>query len=411
MVASFEALPDSDLARVAERFLRLHPPPPATRNEIQDALWALTPGPEIPKRFRRDVARAMAAVELYLDAHRFHNLLERLFVLDDDPFGALLGHPDRSLRAQIERHVYRNPEDWSTEDLFDKLGAFDVSDRRFASFLEGLASSDVRPDEASQRQFVDLVNVPLRACGVELRETDTDGGYPVFTVVPIDAGRAGRPKNLIFASPTKPDLRFRDAVNNDIEIVTNADQVLVYDRPVGKDGLRWRDLQTWWSESKGIADDQEAKTTLYRRLRDSLPRNSPPQTLLFDAFYRGYGAAVPGLPALIPEVWLHWDPKTVKERGPQALLRFRMDFLLLLPGGVRVVVEVDGKHHYARDDGRADPVKYAAMAAADRELKLAGYHVFHFGADELHDEAAAQSLVKAFFDALFKRHGVLVSSR
>jgi hypothetical protein len=38
----------------------------------------------------------------------------------------------------------------------------------------------------------------------------------------------------------KPDLRFRDAVNNDIEIVTGADQVLVYDRPInagGSDGV------------------------------------------------------------------------------------------------------------------------------------------------------------------------------
>lgn len=50
---------------------------------------------------------------------------------------------------------------------------------------------------------------------------------------------------------------------------------------------------------------------------------------------------------LLPEVWLHWDPRTVKERGPNALLRFRMDFLLLLPHGTRVVIEVDGKHHYA----------------------------------------------------------------
>ncbi|MFB7225150.1 hypothetical protein [Streptomyces sp. NPDC056227] len=29
-------------------------------------------------------------------------------------------------------------------------------------------------------------------------------------------------------------------------------------------------------------------------------------------------------PALLPEVWLHWDPKTVEERGPEALLRSRM---------------------------------------------------------------------------------------
>ncbi len=220
----------------------------------------------------------------------------------------------------------------------------------------------------------------------------------------------GRPKNLIFASSVKPDLRFRDAVNNDVEIVTNADKVLVYDRPIGAEGLRWRDLQLWWSETKGIANAKEAKTTLYRRLRESLSENSPPQLLLFEAFYSGFGSAIPDLPALLPEVWLHWDPKTVRERGPDALRRFRMDFLLLLPYGTRVVIEVDGKHHYATADGRAECGRYAKMVAADRELKLSGYHVFRFGSAELAGDAA-RDMVKIFFKALFKRFGIPAGER
>jgi very-short-patch-repair endonuclease len=228
----------------------------------------------------------------------------------------------------------------------------------------------------------------------------------VFAVVSTHAP-LGRPKNLIFASSIKPDLRFRDAVNNDIEIVTNADKLLVYDRAIGPDGLRWHHLQAWWSETHHIANDDIAKKALYGRLRESLPANSPPQRLLYDAFHRGFGGAVPELPALLPEVWLHWDPKTVKERGPDALLRFRMDFLLLLPNGVRIVVEVDGKQHYATDDGAADITRYAAMVSADRELKLAGYEVFRFGAYEL-QTTSAQGMVKTFFKALFKRYGVPV---
>jgi len=408
--ASFDALPDADLPRVAERFLELHPPSPNIRNEIQDILWAKTASPEIPKRFRREVARALAVEDLYLDTQRFGDLLDRLWVLDDDDPFAVFGGADHSLRAGIQQHVYRNPEDWSAEDLFDKLGAFDASDRRFAFFLEGLASSDVRPDEAAQRRFVQTVNAPLSGCGVEMRESGTEGGYPVFAIVSTHQAVKGRPKNLIFASPAKPDLRFRDAVNNDVEIVTNADKVLVYDRPINSDGLRWRDLQSWWSEIKGIPNDDNAKKTLYRRLYDSLPKNSPPQSQVFKAFYRGFSSAVPDLPALLPEVWLHWDAKTVRERGPHALLRFRMDFLLLLPQGVRVVLEVDGKHHYARDDGMADSTRYATMMAADRELKLAGYHVFHFGAAELQGNAG-DTIVKEFFAALFKRYGVAVRSK
>lgn len=404
MEVSFDALSDKDLPHVAERLLLLHPPDPITRNQIQDVLWSDAGTPEIPKRFRREVAQALDVVEdLFLDAQKFHDLLDKLWVLNDDPFSFFSG-VDRSLGAQIEQHVYRNPGDWNTEYLFDRLGAFDAPDARVALFLEGLASADVRPDEEAQRRFVDTINGPLRKCGVEMRESGSEGGYPVFTLVSLQATPKGNPKNLIFASSIKPDLRFRDAVNNDIEIVTNADKVLVYDRPINFDGLRWRDMQVWWSETQGIPDEDQAKVTLYRRLKESLPKNSPPQTLLFEAFYKGFGPAVPDLPALIPEVWLHWDPKTVKERGPGALLRFRMDFLLLLPHGVRVVIEVDGKQHYA-DGDRADSSRYAAMAAADRELKLAGYNVFRFGAEELLRHNARELVIK-FFQALFKQYGM-----
>jgi very-short-patch-repair endonuclease len=404
ITASFEALSATDLPDVAKRFLQFRPPLAVKRNEIQDALWA-DAAVDIPKKFRRDLARALASEELYIDAQQFDNLLDSLWILDDDLLGVFLGSPNRSLRGAILQHVHKNPDDWSVEELFDRLGAFDASNRRFALFIEGLASANVRPDESAQRRFVQVVNDSLKKCAVELRESGIEGGYPVFTIVSTREGALGRPKNLIFASPIKPDLRFRDAVNNDIEIVTNADKVLVYDRPIGVEGLLWRDLQLWWSETRAIPNDDEAKKTLYKRLRESLPEDSPPQENLFDAFYRGFGSAVPDLPALLPEVWLHWDPKTVRERGPDALKRFRMDFLLLLPSGVRVVIEVDGKQHYATEDGRADSKRYAAMVAADRDLKLAGYQVFRFGSAELTKETA-RGIVKTFFEELFKRFGV-----
>jgi len=406
MAASFNALADSELPAVAQRFLLRHPPNAVARNLIQDILWSDSACPAIPMRFRREVARVIEYEDLYVDARRFDELLDRLWILDTDPW-AIFREKSIGLRAEIERHVHRNREDWSAELLFDKLGAYEASDRRFALFLEGLASANVRPDEAVQRHFVACVNMPLQQCGVELRETGAEGGYPVFTIVSLYVGTRGRPKNLIFASPEKPDLRFRDALDNDIEIVTNADKVLVYDRPVGNDGLRWQDLQLWWSETEGIEDANVAKRSLYARLRNSLPSNSPPQMLLFEAFFKGFGSAVPQLPVLLPEVWLHWDPRTVKERGRDAIFGFRMDFLLLLPQGVRIVIEVDGKQHYADADGRADVQRYAQMVMADRDLKLAGYEVFRFGAAEL-QQPTAKADVKRFFDALFKRYGVQV---
>lgn len=42
---------------------------------------------------------------------------------------------------------------------------------------------------------------------------------------------------------------------------------------------------------------------------------------------------------------MHRGPKTVRERGARALQNLRMDFLMLLAGNRRVVLEVDGIQH------------------------------------------------------------------
>ncbi|MFB7429155.1 hypothetical protein ACFC0K_38415, partial [Streptomyces hydrogenans] len=90
-------------------------------------------------------------------------------------------------------------------------------------------------------------------------------------------------------------------------------------------------------------------------------------------------------------MWLHRDHRTVRERGPQALLRFRMDFLPLLPHAQRIVLEVDGSQHHTPDRGRTpDTVKYAAVVAADRDLRLSGHEVYRFGHDELRDGTEAK---------------------
>lgn len=403
--SSFGAVPDAALPHVAERFLEMHKPAPSVRNEIQDILWADGAVPEIPKRFRRELARDLTIDTLFLDAQQFEALLDKLWIREHPPAYNHLRHSGSIIGGLVVQNVQSKLGYSSVEGLFESLGAFNASDRRFALFLEGLASSDVRPDEAAQRHFVQLVNGHLSGCGVELCESEQRDGYPVFTVVSKHAAQYGRPKNLIFASSVKPDLRFRDAVSNTIEIVTNRDKVLVYDRPISNDGVRWRDLQAWWTELRGIPDEKQAKATLYSRMMECLPKSSPPQRNLFHAFYKGFGKDIPDLPALLPEVWLHWDPKTVKERGAEALARSRMDFLLLLPGGIRVVIEVDGQHHYAGKDGKADCDRYAEMVAADRDLKLAGYQVFRFGAKELERDSAPE-LVKTFFNALFTRYKI-----
>jgi very-short-patch-repair endonuclease len=393
--------PSADQA-LAERFLDLHGEalPSCERYDLEEALWTAYPPPfAIPKKHRRNLAEAIGRGPLFLKARPFLEAVRRFWIAEDpldmSPRGAVL------LR-EVEQHVVRNEEDWDGDVFFEELGVYDACDRRVAKFIEALASADVWRDESEQRAFAERANGALRDAGVELREVDSAGGYPVFRVVPIGQS-AGKPKNLIFASASKPDLRFRDAVNNDIEVVTHADQVLVYDRPIPSGGLCWRDLQAWWGERESQAPEA-AKVSLYRRLLRSIPESSPGQRRLFETYFRACRPAIPDLPALLPEVWLHWDPKTVRERGAAALGRFRMDFLMLFPHDVRVVIEVDGKHHYSDPKGLGDPDRYAAMVQGDRDLRLSGYEVYRFGATELRQQD--DNNIRQFFGRLLQRHGI-----
>lgn len=415
---SLQQVPDAELPRLAQRVLQQQafpfPVGPPLRHQLEDLLWEEEAPPGIPKKARRELARALSLSELTQNHDRFLHLLDRLWVIEgpDLSFGelsALLLNGTRpvTLRDLIEKHVFRNRDegDWSTEQLFESLGAFEAGDARFARFLEGLVSADVLLDEHLQVKTATTINDHLRAHGIELRQTGDDGGYPLFTLVSTRLHSNRKPKNIIFASlGGKPDIRFQSSVDNDIEIVGGRPgATLVYDREIPAAGLRWRDLHRWWQDAHKFNSESDAGEDLYQRLLKSLPDNSPGQRNLFTAYRTARPFCVDDL-ALLPEVWLHWDPKTVKERGPEALLRSRMDFLLLLPFGQRVVLEVDGVQHYTRDNGRTpDTAKYADMVAADRDLKLRGYEVFRFGHDELRQPEDAKKLLLQFIPDLYSR--------
>lgn len=212
-------------------------------------------------------------------------------------------------------------------------------------------------------------------------------------MVRAQAGVAGAMKNLIFASTgEKPELVIRDALNNDVEITEHADKVLVFDRPLPSSGLLlWKDLRDWYAELQGISDMGSAKDQLFRRLHQSVVgTHSPGEFALFQGYYERYGKELDDrLPALIPQVYLHYDPYTRRERGDeQFLARQRMDFLLMLDQGVRIVIEIDGRHHYGVADPNAperyiaNAQRYAEMVAEDRRLRLMGYEVYRFGGHE-----------------------------
>ena len=303
-----------------------------------------------------------------------------------------------SLRDRIQQHMVRN-DDWSVEDLFGHLGAFQCSRARFAALLEETVHPLARSGDA-QRQAVRDLNAVLVRDGYELAVEGEVSGHPLYRFRAISRGVDGRPKNLIFASRgPKPEIGFADAINNDIVILSGEDNCLVYDRPFGPSGLLWSDLVAWWSHVTG-----GDASSLGARLQESLASDG--ERTVFATYFKTYRAQFEGaLPALLPQVYLHYDPGTVKAlRHRLPLPRQRMDFLLLLPSRQRIVIEIDGKHHFAEGD-RASLKNYADMVSADRELRLAGYEVYRFGANEVVG-AGAQARITDFFDKLFRLHGL-----
>lgn len=223
-------------------------------------------------------------------------------------------------------------------------------------------------------------------------------------------GGVGTPaKNLIFAANgPKPELVLRDAVNNDIEIVSNGEFCLVYDQPIPADGLTFSNLIEWWRKRQGFADTVLARDVglnLHDRLRASLGDN-PVELRVFDVYMARHKDERFDIPALIPQVYLHFDPSTQLARrtagqSGSPLARQRMDFLILFSSRHRVVLEVDGKQHYATGD-TASPALYSEMVAEDRRLKLSGYEVYRFGGAELMKNGADKMLAE-FFDQLAER--------
>lgn len=306
--------------------------------------------------------------------------------------------------GDIWQHIVNN-DDWSLEYLFfDRLNLLRASDELFFSFLEATTHPRVR-DEADQQAWVDDINRLLTRDGYVLAQCDALSGFPIFRVMSQQSGVSGQVKNIIFAANgPKPQIILSDALNNDIAIIANGEYCLVFDEPIPETGLRFSDMLAWWQKSHAEDDLQKLRSSLYQRLYQSL--QSVPEKQVLDIFYRrlhkAYGDDVP---ALIPQVYLHYDPYTIRQNGGLArLLHQRMDFLIIFSPSERVVIEIDGKQHYSDDDEKASPSKYADMVKADRELTLLGYDVYRFGGQEFVNLDA--ETVIDFFQQLFAKHGV-----
>lgn len=323
-----------------------------------------------------------------------------------------------SLSKDIVQHYVKNP-DYSNEELLTICGALKCSQSKFFALLEKLLDPVVRRGE-DQLMLATKMNKSLRVDGFHVVAVGEKSAHPVYAVQRVIVGVGGSVKNLVFASiGAKPELVLRDAISNDIEITKNADQCLVFDRPLSTRGLAWVDMAEWWQERQGIAELKSARQSLGERLKQSVELSqSPGEYAIFRTYHEIFGPKLANrLPALIPQVYLHYDPFTQAERiklGKHSVLaRQRMDFLMLLDAHVRIVIEVDGQQHYANGD-RASPKLYATMAGEDRRLRLQGYELYRFGGAEFSDTSKtnnrfvvgpnSRKVIIEFFELLFDRH-------
>lgn len=284
------------------------------------------------------------------------------------------------------------------DSIAEHLKSYDV-----AAFCESLGLAPAAPDEdpfKSKRLYVSarLTGKSLTELLTLSRRLLAEWDDPALQAL-IDTSGArgvdGEMKNLIFASTgPKPRIVLRDAINNIVEVIENGEFCLYYDRPLGDGGLSWSDLVQWWAEHLNTTNTDLAAKSLWQRLNQSLA--SDPERHLFRAYTKRYRDGF-AAPALIPQVYLHYDPYLRRPGEEPFLFRQRMDFLLLLPGRRRVVIEIDGRQHYAHPDGSANPAAYATMMAEDRRLRLNGYEVHRFGGHEFIDPVAAEEMLDAFF--------------
>jgi very-short-patch-repair endonuclease len=392
--AVLENLTQEDLARLALKFAAVRrdiPLDEAGRKVLE------TGDPPLTQITRRDVARILG--NDLAGERSTVEVVEGYFPLSS-PLDDFLGSGGKSLRDQITQHMDRNPGDWSVEYLFGEIGAFDCSRARFGALLEQAVHPLSRSGD-DQTKAVAALNAVLARDGYELAQEGEISGHPLFRFQSLARGVSGRPKNLIFASRgPKPEIGFADAINNDIVILSGEESCLIYDRMIGASGLLWSELVSWWSEVTPGADAAK----LGARLQESLASNA--ERKLFATYFKAYRSTLDEvLPALLPQVYLHYDPAVVKSlRHRLPLPRQRMDFLMLLPRRQRIVIEVDGKHHFSENDLPSLKV-YADMVSADRELRLAGYEVYRFGANELVGNGA-EARITDFFDKLFRLHGI-----
>lgn len=200
-------------------------------------------------------------------------------------------------------------------------------------------------------------------------------------------------KYLVFGvSKTKPDIRIKQVIDGDLEVV-NSDDMLVYDQEIG-DSLLYKEFNDWWKRNSKKYCWYETKKQLQEKER------------VVQNFYKANYCAE-NHPVLIPQVYLHFDPKSKEERKKckfsESLIFQRMDFLIIYKGK-RIVIEIDGYSHLMTN-GKIDMEKYSQQLEYDRTMKFLGYDIFRICNCEL-EEKNFEKTLDCFFKNLYTYLGI-----
>lgn len=312
-----------------------------------------------------------------------------------------------TLRQFVVTHAEKFHDMTCAEILENVLDFIYISDDKLKRFLETIVDPSVRSKE-DQLYYVTSINKIISSNEVKLSSCKQVGGLDVYKLERCTTGISGKVRNIIFAAiGCKADIVIDDALSNNLKVVDPEHKCLYYDFPIEEAGLSWQQLVTWWNKNNPDYTLETEKVFVNRLCQscDSEPEKRFLRTYYNYIYCLQKNGSQKAFPALLPQVQCHYDPKSAKMRGGKLYVVQRMDFLMLMPHGVRVIIEIDGRQHYSETDGTASPSKYASMVKNDRDLKLYGYDVYRFGGYEFAGANSANDL-KVFFQKLFQKYEI-----
>lgn len=173
----------------------------------------------------------------------------------------------------------------------------------------------------------------------------------------------------------------------------NALDMLVYDQEIG-DSLLYKEFNDWWKRNSKKYCWYDTKKQLQEKER------------IVQNFYKANYCAE-NHPVLIPQVYLHFDPKSKAERKKckfsESLIFQRMDFLMIYKGK-RIIIEIDGYSHLMTN-GKIDIEKYSQQLEYDRTMKFLEYDIFRICNCEL-EEKNFEKTLDCFFKNLYTYLGI-----